>query len=76
MGFHGEVHRTWQKWPLPKAFFWGEGGAYFVNWFGVGNGVSFSLISLVSWVGGGGITGCSVPRGQTGGGRNATLSLV
>lgn len=74
MGFHGEVHRTQQKWPL-KPFFW-EGGAYFVNWFDVGNGVSFSLISLVSWVGGGGITDCSVPRGQTGGGRSATLSLV
>ena len=77
MGFHGVVRRTQQKWPLPKAFFffW-EGGAYFVNWFWVRNGVSFSLISLVSWGGGGGLTGCSVPRGQTGSGRRATLSLV
>lgn len=37
----------------PQSLVFWEGGAYFVNWFGVGNGVSFSLISLVSWAGGG-----------------------
>lgn len=34
----------------PQTLFGGEGRAYFINWFGVGNGVSFSLVSLVSWV--------------------------
>lgn len=75
MGLHGEVHRLSRS-GFSLNPFRGEGRAYFINWFGVGNGVSFSLVSLVSWVAGGGITGCSVPRGQTGGGRNATLSLV
>lgn len=60
----------------PQSLVFWEGGACFVNWFGVGNGFSFSLISLISLGGGVGITGCSVPRGQSGGGRSATLSLV
>lgn len=49
----------------PQSFYFvGGRGAYLVNWFGIWNGVSF--ISLVSWVGVGDITGCSVPRGQSG----------
>lgn len=76
MGFHRKVHRTEQKWPLPMPFFGREWVVYLVNCFGIGNGVSFSLISLVSWVGVGDITGCSVPTGQSEGGRSATISLV
>lgn len=59
----------------PQSFYFvGGRGAYLVNWFGIWNGVSF--ISLVSWVGVGDITGCSVPRGQSRGSRSATPSLV
>lgn len=59
----------------PQSLVFWEGGAYFVNWFGVGNGVSFSLISLfLGW--GVGVTGCSGPMGHSGGGTSATLSLV
>lgn len=76
MGFHRKFHRTEQKWPLPMPFFGREWVVYLVNCFGIGNGVSFSLISLVSWVGVGDITGCSVPTGQSEGGRSATISLV
>lgn len=56
----------------PKPFGGVGKGAYFVTWFGM-SGVSFSLISLVSWVGVGDITGCSVPRSQSGDGRSSTL---
>lgn len=40
----------------PKPFGGVGKGAYFVTWFGIRSGVSFSLISLVSWVG---VWGCN-----------------
>lgn len=37
----------------PESFEGWGWGSYFVNWVRLGNGASFSLLSLVSWAGGG-----------------------